>query len=110
MKEIDIGADFSATPLGRYHPQDGPNTGERFRREFLVPALKSGEKVVVTIDQVEGYGSSFLEEAFGGLVRVEGYSSADLKTRLEIKCLDPDYDLYKKAIWRHIERAKRGSA
>lgn len=107
MKRIDIGIDFSRTPLGRYHPKDGPNSGERFRQELLVPALKEHAKVIVRIDQVEGYGSSFLEEAFGGLVRKEGFSSSELKTKLEIECLNPDYFFYKSAIWRHIDRAKK---
>ena len=107
MKKIDIGLDFSKTPLGRYHPQDGPNSGERFRREFLVPALRSDPLVVVRIDQVEGYGSSFLEEAFGGLVRKEGFTHPELRDKLEIECLSDDFKLYKDAIWRHISRAKK---
>lgn len=107
MKRIDIGIDFSEKPYGRYHPKDGPNTGERFRREFLVPALKESPPVIVTIDKVEGYGSSFLEEAFGGLVRKEGFSASDLKINLQIECKNPEYEFYKSVIWRHIERAKR---
>ncbi|MEQ1933888.1 MAG: STAS-like domain-containing protein [Fimbriimonadaceae bacterium] len=107
MKRIDIGTEFSRTPLGRYHPKDGPNSGERFRREFLTPALRSNPVVIVRIDQVEGYGSSFLEEAFGGLVRKEGFTSSDLKSKLQIECLNPDYEFYKAAIWRHIDRAKK---
>lgn len=62
MKRINIGKDFSDTPWGRYH-DDGPVSGERFREEFLKPALKEGEKVCVSIDDAEGYGSSFLDEA-----------------------------------------------
>lgn len=107
MKRIDIGTDFSRTPLGRYDPKDGPNTGERFRREFLVPALKTEPLVIVRIDQAEGYGSSFLEEAFGGLVRKEGFSAAELRSKLQIECINTDYEFYKAVIWRHIDRAKR---
>lgn len=106
MKKIDIGVDFSRTPLGRYHPKDGPNTGERFRSEFLVPALRSGDTVIVRIDQAEGYGSSFLEEAFGGLIRKEGFSASTLKEKLKIECLNPNYAFYEAAIWRHISRAR----
>jgi len=106
MKEIDIGKDFSVTPMGRYHPSDGPNTGERFRNEYLLPALRGGEKVSVRIDQVEGYGSSFLEESFGGLVRVCGFNATDLKKNLTIISQDPDYNIYIDIIWRYIDRAK----
>ena len=107
MKKIDIGLDFSRTPLGRYHPTDGPNTGERFRHEFLVPALRSNPIVIVKIDQVEGYGSSFLEEAFGGLVRKEGFTQSELKEKLQIECQDSDFEFYRDAIWRHVNRAKK---
>ena len=107
MQNINIGVDFSRTPLGRYHPKDGPNTGERFRNEFLAPALRSHPLVTVRIDQVEGYGSSFLEEAFGGLVRREGFTALDLKNRVKIECLNPEYEFYRAAIWRHIDRAKK---
>jgi len=86
MKTIKIATDYSETPLGRY-PADGDFNGTRFRDDFLRPALGAGEVVVVDIDDVEGYGSSFLDEAFGGLVR-EGYFDAkDLEKRLKEKQL-----------------------
>jgi hypothetical protein len=106
MKRIDIGIEYSRSPLGRYHPKDGPNTGERFRTDFLAPALREHSSVIVRIDQVEGFGSSFLEEAFGGLVRKEGFSSEELHSKLQIECLNPDYEFYRAVIWRHIDRAK----
>ena len=105
MKHIFIGRDFSDTPLGRY-PEDGEFSGERFREQILAPALKSSPQVKVTIDDAEGYGSSFLEEAFGGLVR-KGYFRADeLKQRLHIECKDPDYLIYRDLIWKYIDEAK----
>ena len=85
MKMIKIAKDYSETPLGRY-PADGDYNGTRFRDEVLRPALQAEDEVIVDIDDVEGYGSSFLDEAFGGLVR-EGYFDAkDLQGRLKIKC------------------------
>jgi len=105
MKTIKIATDYSETPLGRY-PADGDFNGTRFRDDFLRPALGAGEVVVVDIDDVEGYGSSFLDEAFGGLVR-EGYFDAkDLEKRLKIKCEDPDYAIYCDLIWKYIREAK----
>ena len=48
-------------------------SGEDFREKILAPAFakckKNGEQLTVNLDGGYGYGSSFLEEAFGGLVR-----------------------------------------
>ena len=105
MKKISIGKDFSETPIGRY-PSDSDFSGQRFRDDYLVPALNDNELVEVAIDDVEGYGSSFLEEAFGGLIR-KGYFTVDvLKKRLKITSKDSDFDLYGKLIWKYIQEAK----
>ena len=68
MKITNIARDFSMTPAGRYYA-DGPDSGERFRDEFLEPPLLLGETIVIEIDGTGGFSSSFLEEAFGGIVR-----------------------------------------
>jgi hypothetical protein len=68
MIMISVAKDFSRFPAGRFL-SDGPYSGEKFREEFLVEPIKKGEEVVVDLDGVAGYGSSFLEEAFGGVVR-----------------------------------------
>lgn len=85
---ISIADQFSQFPAGRFKT-DGPHAGEICRRKLLVPALKAGEHVIVEMDGTMGYGSSFLEEAFGGLVREEGFAAADLKKNLEVKSRDP---------------------
>lgn len=106
-KQIHIGRDFSDVPMGRYHPDDGNFSGQRFREEFLAPALQDGNNVVeVTIDDTEGFGSSFLEEAFGGLVRKHGFTIQDLEKRLKIIHKKSGFWLYKKSIWNHIRNAK----
>jgi len=71
-KEIRIARDFTRYPAGRYH-SDGPYSGEAFRESYLKPILEANEKAIIVFDGAMGYGSSFLEEAFAGLVR-EGYS------------------------------------
>ncbi|NII09982.1 STAS-like domain-containing protein [Oleiagrimonas sp. C23AA] len=81
--KIKIAADFSDVPSGRY-PSDGDYNGERFRDEILVPKLKAGEVIDVELDGVEGYGSSFLEEAFGGLVRVHKFDPEFLTKHLHL--------------------------
>lgn len=67
---IHVAKDFSAHPAGRFR-RHGPFTGEVFREDFLRPALSRYDKVVVDFTGVGGVRSSFLEEAFGGLVRCD---------------------------------------
>ena len=69
---INIAKDYSKTPGGRFI-KEGEYSGEDFREKILAPAFakckKNGEQLTVNLDGGYGYGSSFLEEAFGGLVR-----------------------------------------
>ncbi|MDP3655168.1 MAG: STAS-like domain-containing protein [Rhodoferax sp.] len=81
--KIDIAKDFSPVPLGRF-PDDSPFNGTTFREKILLPALKQFSRVQVVFDGAEGYGSSFLEEAFGGLIRHEGLNESDLIRQLEL--------------------------
>jgi hypothetical protein len=105
MKTINIAEDYSLTPLGRY-PTDGQYSGERFREKFLKDALAADSEVPVDIDGTEGYGSSFVEEAFGGLI-LKGYFTADqLKSRLPVASKDPEFGIYRDAIWKYIGEAK----
>lgn len=101
---IKIATDFSPVPSGRYRT-DGPDSGERFREEFLIPALEGGGKLIVDIDGTEGYQTSFLEEAFGGLIWNKVIDKADLLNRLEIINKDPDYAIYRDLIWTFIKDA-----
>jgi len=103
MVNIVIARDFSKMPFGRYL-SDSPNSAERFRRDYLVPALRSGDReVVVDFTGINhGVGSSFLEEAFGGLVRKEGVPKADIKAKLIIKS---DLPFYKEQIIKFIDMA-----
>jgi STAS-like domain of unknown function (DUF4325) len=88
MITIDVGRDFTRFPSGRYEV-NGMTSGEAFRKKLLEPALGHvGEKVRVMLDTTIGYGSSFLEEAFGGLVRKAGFESSDLLKRLELVTVD----------------------
>jgi len=71
MVVIDVAKAFSRTPFGRYK-SDSEYSAERFREEVLLPTIHShnGELVEVDFSKVAlGVGSSFLEEAFGGMVR-----------------------------------------
>jgi len=74
MKTIDILKDFSVTPGARYIT-DGPFSGEDFRNRFLDSHFAdpaADYKIKIILDGTEGYATSFLEEAFGGLARKYG--------------------------------------
>lgn len=71
---ISLATQFSCTP-GARHRTDGAYSGEEFRETFLEPHFKDPKDdtiLEVILDGVEGYATSFLEEAFGGLARVYG--------------------------------------
>ncbi|MDO6458964.1 STAS-like domain-containing protein [Celeribacter halophilus] len=105
MAEISIATDFSRFPGGRYRKL-GKHSGEEFREDVLSPALKKNEEVFVILDGTVGYGSSFLEEAFGGLVRI-GFSLDELKGKLKPVAQSPEYQTYVQEIWQYIEDASQ---
>ncbi len=100
-KTITIATDFSDTPAGRY-VTDGNFSGQRFRDEFLYPALLHYDEVEVNLDGALGYGSSFLEEAFAGLIREKKIDYDELRSKLTITSSRP---LYTERIWHYIKEA-----
>ena len=103
--QLKIAKDYTKYPAGRFKT-DGPFSGEKFREEYLLPALKKHEKVSILIDGVKGYGSSFLEEAFGGIVREKYYTKEELAKKMEIQCDDTSLQSYIAEIWEYINNAK----
>lgn len=82
MRTIKL-VNFARYPYGRYE-SDGPYSGEVFRRKVLLPAFEADQdRIQVVLDGASGLGSSFLEEAFGGLVR-GGISLNEVRDRLEV--------------------------
>jgi len=75
-EEISVRDDFSFTPGPRYKIE-GDYSGEEFRKLVLAPAVKNAiERSVqlnIVLDGTAGYGTSFLEESFGGLIREDGF-------------------------------------
>lgn len=69
---INIAKDYTKSPGGRFI-NEGAYSGEDFREKILAPAfqksLENNEQLTIDLDGGYGYGSSFLEEAFGGLAR-----------------------------------------
>ena len=68
---------FSITPGSRYKEEGKKaHSGEEFREVFLEPKFEQAEKanvkLIVNLDGTIGYGTSWLEEVFGGLSRKLG--------------------------------------
>jgi hypothetical protein len=86
VKVIVVARHFSRFPAGRFF-DDGPFSGQAFREKFLVPALAAGQRFIVDLDGTAGFGSSFLEEAFGGLVR-SGIPANQVMALMDLKSSD----------------------
>ena len=106
---IDIATEFSIAPGPRF-AKHGAHSGEEFRRDLLAPAIRAAirahETVSVKLDGAAGYGGSFLEEAFGGLVRLEGIKHDQLAASLEIVADSPAYKPFKDMALKYIRDAK----
>ncbi len=81
---VNVAKQFTKLPGARYKHL-GPFSGEEFRERFLLEPLRQGKTVIVELDGVRGYGSSFLEEAFGGTVRALGLDVDDAVRRLKVE-------------------------
>lgn len=105
---LSIAEDFWPFPAGRVE-DDGPYNGETFRKEHLIPALTAANKanavLVVRLNGLKSCGSSFLESAFGGLVRYDGYTAENLQNLLRIEYNSASLERYKISIENHIKRA-----
>lgn len=87
-------AEFSKTPYGRTE-EDGAYNGKRFRLQHLKPAYgkNTTEKISVDFNDIVPPGSSFLDEAFAGLIRYEGMTLDEVWNRLEIISDFPLYEI-----------------
>lgn len=105
--EISVAANFTPYPTGRYR-KFGDGSGEEFRDDHLIPALNSFGLVIVDLDGARGYPASFLEEAFGGLIRA-GIPYDDVNSKLIIKASDR-FAAYKQLIQKYLLEASRRQA
>jgi hypothetical protein len=107
MMTLSIAEKYSRYPAGRY-PSDGPFNGERFRNQLLVPEIKravaAGDQLIVELDGAV-YSSSFLEEAFGGLVRTKELPPQAIRKTLKIRANDVAYQAAKLDAERYLEEA-----
>lgn len=103
--KIIIAKDFSKTPGARYE-KEGPDSGEKFRKEILKPkflqACQMQEILEVDLDGCYGFATSFLEESFGGLTR-------ELKQKgilNHIKIISSDDITLEKLIIKYVKEAE----
>jgi hypothetical protein len=92
--KIKIASDFTTAP-GPRHVSEGKFSGEQFRVDLLLPKVMEASKLkcplTIDLDGTSGFGTSFLEESFGGLIRENNLSLADLNAILRFKSDDePD--------------------
>jgi hypothetical protein len=103
MKDIvlDIATEFTDEPGSRYI-QLGPNSGEKFYDSLLLPkfkdAKKNNVKLIIKLDDVWGYPSSFISGSFGKLSKEYGAEEV-----LKIIRLDGSDELHKLKITFVIE-------
>lgn len=77
---IDIANDFTKFTGLRYERLTEGVSGEKFRDEFLIPAIDKFGSITVILDgNIGEYLPSFLEECFGGLIRDKNYSFKEFK-------------------------------
>ena len=106
---IEVVKDFTDTPGARYKSQ-GSFSGEEFRDDTLYPkfieSLKENKVLTVNLDGGYGYGSSFLEESFGGLVRrLKKEKNKNYKKVLDIVIISNDNKVWNEKIKGYIESA-----
>ncbi len=93
-ESLSVLEDFSFKTGPRY-VREGENSGEKFRKEILYPrvkdAIEQNFQLEIILDGVAGYGTSFLEEAFGGLIRENGLTYNQISSHVKIISEEEDY-------------------
>ena len=105
MIRIKICDDFSDAPGGRYI-SEGDFSGELFRESILIQkykeAIEQKTDLEIDFDGCYGFGTSFLEEAFGGMVRVH-HEHGMLK---KLRFISTEDETIPRNIRKYIEKAE----
>lgn len=108
LQTIRVAEDFSPYPGGRFKELSNAS-GEEFREKFLIPALKAKRHLKIELDGTSGYPSSFLEEAFGGLIRL-GYDKDLINELITLDSESKKFDTYVLLVKNYIEKASNVKA
>ena len=90
-RKINLAREFSVTPGPRYK-FEGFDSAELFHEKIMSPmvnSLKEDDSITIDLDGTFGYGTSFLEEVFGGSVRRYGIEFA--KNKLNYTSFEEPY-------------------
>lgn len=94
LRVLKVSTDFCDIPGPRYI-REGSYSGEDFRERLLFPLLQecitSGDTLRIDLDGTQGYGTSFLEEAFGGLIRENHLSLSDVSEHIDFVSEEEPY-------------------
>ncbi len=103
---LSVANEFSDTP-GPRSRVEGDFSGELFLEELLLPryaqAVAQKATLTVDLDGTEGYATSFLEAAFGGLAR--GYDPEQVLRTINFKSEDEPYLI--EEIKKYVSEARR---
>ena len=81
----------------------GPGSGEEFRQEWVVPALARAERIAIDLNDTSGYGSSFIDEVFGGLIRKRILTPSEVRRRITVISSDQSYI---REAWQSVDEAE----
>lgn len=84
--------DYTLSPGGR-DTLGGASSGECFYNDVLKPkfelAVKSGDSLLVDLDNVEGYSTAFINGSFGKLA--QNFPVAQIQAILKLQALDDPF-------------------
>lgn len=90
--KICVATEFTETP-GPRSRDEGEYSGQQFLEEHLQPKYEQArlnkESLIIDLDGTDGYATSFLESAFGGLARK--YNHDEILRTLKFKSDEEPY-------------------
>ena len=102
---INIAEQYTRFPGGRY-PEDGDGNGTDFRERYLLPVLERHIHATVVLDGAAGYPSSFLDEAFAGLVRKHGFTASEVLGAFTFVAEQPGFRPFIDIIKKYVNEAR----
>ena len=102
METLKISTDYSEFPGGRYS-EDGLGNATDFREKYLIPMLEKNRPFMIDLNGVVSYPVSFIDEAFGGLVRMKRYTSEQLMKLIKFHSTDENLLETVRLIEHHIQ-------
>ena len=104
--QISVARDFSRTPGARFF-EDGPYPAEDFYDRIVKPtfqkALESGRDLIIDLDGVSAYATSFLQGTFGTLAH--DFTTEVVNERMQYK--HEDDPVLNPLIDKYIREAKK---